>query len=220
MNLKEKRRFEIENQKEKRKEEVIVAAVEVFKEKGIDNAKMTDIAEKAQVGIASIYRYFKTKSEIVVEAATMFLEKEIAELYNPYKNEDFKKLSGIEKVKQILGLFIKLYQNNQNFVSFIYEFDNYVVREQISKDKLSNYEEIIIDLRMIIFDAIKQGKHDNTINKEIDENQFYISITHALMSLCQKLILRGSLLESDKEVDGEVQLKLIIDMAVKYISNN
>ncbi|MFA9399434.1 MAG: TetR/AcrR family transcriptional regulator, partial [Clostridiaceae bacterium] len=53
MNLRKLRQLELDEQKEKRKEEIIIAASEIFKSQGIDNTKMTDIAEKAQVGVAT-----------------------------------------------------------------------------------------------------------------------------------------------------------------------
>ena len=51
-------------------DEVIDAALSrVFIKQGIDKTKMTDIAEEAQIGVASVYRYFKTKPDIAIEAA-------------------------------------------------------------------------------------------------------------------------------------------------------
>ena len=41
-------------------------AAELYLTVGIGNAKMTDIAEKAQIGVASLYRYFGTKQLCIV----------------------------------------------------------------------------------------------------------------------------------------------------------
>jgi AcrR family transcriptional regulator len=219
MNLKQKRKIELERQKDRRKEEVILGAIQVFKENGIVNAKMTDIAEKAQVGVASVYRYFKTKADLVIEAATMFWDLEVSELFENYNNKTFEKLGSIEKIKNILYIFIEFYENHKDFVRFIFELDNYIVNEQITKEKLVNYENSIIDLREVIFDEMRKGKEEGLIRKDISESEFYNTITHALMSLCEKLVLRGNILKSDKEVDGKKQIQLIIDMAVNYIEN-
>ena len=102
MDLIEKRKKENEEQKDKRKELVIIAAIEVFIEKGIENTKMTDIAEKAQVGVASVYRYFKTKTEIVIEAAIRFWDIEIDTFYKLFSKKEFKQLNGLDRVSQIL----------------------------------------------------------------------------------------------------------------------
>lgn len=217
MDLREKRKRELEELKEQRKEEVVAAAVEVFKKQGIENTKMTDIADAAKVGVASVYRYFKTKPDLAIEAATMFWIKEIGELYNYYTNEAFLKKNGIDKVKKILEVFLELYRNHQDFVSFIYEFDNYIIREKIAREKLNDYEKHIVNLKAILLNALESGKEDGTVRRDLIDEQFYFSITHALMSLCQKLVLRGNVLESDQYVNGEEQIRTIIDMAVQYI---
>lgn len=217
MNLREKRKMEQEEQKKQRKEEVISAALEVFKKQGIENTKMTDIADKAEIGVASVYRYFKTKPDIVVEAACKLWEDEIIKLYKYYKTEDFQNKKGITKIQEILQVFLILYLEHQDFIRFIDEFDRYVVRENISKEKIKSYEKSIIDLEATFINALDCGKRDGTIRADVLDEQFYFSITHTLMSLCQKLILRGNVLESDENVKGEEQIKTIIDMAVKYI---
>lgn len=219
MDLKTKRKKELLEQKEKRKEEVIAAAVEVFKEKGIENSKMTDIAEKAEVGVASVYRYFKTKPDLAVEVAIKFWDMEITSLYSEFDKDNINKLIGIEKLKTILNVFVNLYNNHKDFVRFLEEFDNYVIKEQIPSEKLENYENSIINLKHIIFEALEEGKKDGSIRSDINNEVFYITVSHSLMTLAQKLILRGNILKSDNDVSGESQIKLIIDMAVSYIEN-
>lgn len=219
MDLKVKRKLEMDNQKEKRKEEVVIAAISVFKEKGIDNSKMTDIAERAEIGVATVYRYFKTKTEIVIAAAAILWEEKISLLYNKFSDTTFMTINGAERVKVILNLFIDTYQKYPEFISFLEHFDNYIVKESIPLENLESYEKIIIDTKSAIFDAIDQGKKDGSIKSEIDNDVFYITITHALMSLSQKLILRGTILKSDKDIPGELQLKTLIDMAMLYLVN-
>lgn len=219
MDLKTKRKNELILQKEKRKEEVIFAALEVFKEKGIENSKMTDIAEKAEVGVASVYRYFKTKPDLAVEVAVKFWNIETSSLYNELDMDSINKLIGIDKLATILGVFINLYNNHKDFLRFLEEFDNYVIKEQISSEKLETYEKSIINLKKIIFDALEEGKKDGSVHRNVDNEIFYITISHALVTLSQKLILRGNILKSDSTVSGESQIKLITDMAVNYIQN-
>lgn len=214
-----KRKKEIETEKQKRKEEVIAAAVEVFKEKGIENSKMTDIAEKAKVGVASVYRYFKTKPELAIEAAVKFWEEEIELLYDKYVNESFEKLNGLERVEKILGVFRVLYINHQDFIRFVEEFDNYIVKEKISAERLDVYENNIIGLKKTMLEALSAGKKDGSIAENIDGESFYITITHTLMCLCQKLVLRGNIIKSDKDIKAEDQIELVIAMGLSFIKN-
>lgn len=53
-------------QKRKREEAIIKAAMLLISEKGYRNTSIEEIAEKAEVGPATVYNYFGTKSEIFI----------------------------------------------------------------------------------------------------------------------------------------------------------
>lgn len=219
MSLKDKRMNEIKKQKEKRKEDILAAAIEVFKEKSIRSAKMTDIALESEVGVATVYRYFKTKLELVIEAVNWMCKEEILLMFEPFEGDGYKSMNGFEQISFILKLFILLYEAYPDFVALLEQFDNYVVEEQIGLEQLENYEKNIIDLKEITFGAMARGKKDGSIKMDIDNNIFYTTIAHSLMSLSQKLILRGNILKSDSEVNGKKQLALLIEMAEGFIKN-
>jgi AcrR family transcriptional regulator len=217
MNVKTKRHTDTDRQKEERKEKVIIAAIEVFKEKGIENAKMTDIAEKAAIGVASVYRYFKTKPELVIAAAVKFWDLGLAALSDDYAEAVQHELNGLAQVRQILQVSFTVYHEHQDFIRFLEELDYYILKEQIGFEKLAVYENNIFHAKTLLFAALETGKRDGSIRPDIDNNRFCITITRVLMSLCQKLALRGIVLPSDSEIAGEVQLGILIDMAVRYI---
>lgn len=219
MELMEKRKRENEEQKDKRKELVLIAAIEIFAEKGIENTKMSDIADNAQVGVASVYRYFKTKTEIVIESAIKLWGIEIDIFLDMLIQNDFKILNGLDKVSQLLDIFIEMYINHKEFYRFIEEFDNYVVKEKISPERLESYENSILELMPIMINALESGKKDGSISPSINNEQFYMTITHTLMSLSQKLILRNIIINSDNNFEGKAQLELVKDMALEYIRN-
>jgi AcrR family transcriptional regulator len=219
MDLKTKRKKEYEDEKDKRKEAVISIAIQVFIEKGIENSKMTDIAEKAEIGIASLYRYFKTKTEIVIEAAIAFWDLEIDAFYQYFNENDFKSLNGITRVSKILDVFINIYINHKDFFRFVEEFDNYVVKENIPTERLCIYEKNILNLMPVMIEALELGKKDGSITQNLNNEQYYMTITHTLISLSQKLILRNIILSSDNIIEGKAQLELVKDMALKYIEN-
>lgn len=217
MDLREKMRLQRDEEKDRRKEDVLKAAITVFRKSGIERSKMQDFADAAEVGIASVYRYFNNKSEIVIAAATRMWDEEIANFISNFNERGFYKLNGISRVEKILLVFVQVYEDDKQFMRFIEEFDNYIVNENIPREKLKCYEMNILSLMPVMIDALEVGKMDGSINKKVDNNIFYITITHTLISLCQKLILRKNVLNCDEFVSGEAQIKLVIEMALKYL---
>ncbi len=53
-----------------KKEDIIRTASALFLKQGIDSVRMTDIADAAGLGVASLYRYFGTRTKVVIEAGT------------------------------------------------------------------------------------------------------------------------------------------------------
>lgn len=217
MDLRLKRKLEQEKIKNQKMEEVITSAQKVFCKQGIDNTKMTDIAEEAKIGIASLYRYFNTKPDIAVEVACRLWQDMIMALTDLTTSKVQKAGNGREQVEAILQMFLELYHNHQEFLKFIDEFDRYVVKEQVSIEKMRKYEKSIIDLKSVMMTAIENGRRDGTIRRDFDAEAYYFSTTHVLMTLCQKLLLRGKVLESDDIIQGEEQIRMIIDMSVRYL---
>jgi AcrR family transcriptional regulator len=55
-----------DRQKEKRRERILFAAAELFTEAGFDDAKLEDIAARAEVSVPTIYTYFASKSDLLL----------------------------------------------------------------------------------------------------------------------------------------------------------
>src|SRR6056297_946449 len=219
MNLNKKRKREMEIQKEKRRREIIVSALEIFKAKGIGSTKMTDVAKKSENGVATVYRYFSTKSELVVEAATHLWVKEISQIKNLLEEKTFSQSTCIEKIQKILELFLDVYTNQRDLLFFLDEFDTYILKEELTGDQLENYEKNILNLKDTVVNTLNKGIEEGTVKKNLDPELYYTTTTHSLMSLCQKLALRGKILNTDSNFRAEEQIKTLIDISVNYIKS-
>ena len=62
-----------------RRETILDAGFKLFAEKTINPVSMNDVAKAAGVGIATLYRYYSTKQELVLAISTRVWEKYIAE---------------------------------------------------------------------------------------------------------------------------------------------
>ena len=54
--------------KEKKKREILLAAMRVYAEKGARNARVADVAVAAGIGKGTIYEYFRSRNDILTEA--------------------------------------------------------------------------------------------------------------------------------------------------------
>ena len=58
-----------EREKQQRREEIMLAAEEVFFSKGFEKSTMDDVAEKAELSKGTLYLYFKSKEDLHMAVA-------------------------------------------------------------------------------------------------------------------------------------------------------
>jgi TetR/AcrR family transcriptional regulator len=96
-------------------EKIFEAATTVFEEKGMDGARMQDIANKAGINKALLHYYFRTKDHLF-EAVFQKLAGKMFEKFAPVFRED---LTLEEKIRFFYREHITFMQNNPRLPSFI-----------------------------------------------------------------------------------------------------
>ena len=197
--------------KNARIERILLSAFSLFSHTGIDAIAMTDIAKNAEIGVASLYRYFETKDEIAIRTAIWAWENQKKMILPILDDSGYYNKNGIGQLEEIFDLFFKLYQNVPDFFRYIYFFDAYVVCQKIDAERLIPYQAVIESVQKIISDAIFKGIEDGSINSEFKshEKELYYSLMHTLFSATQKLSLSGKMLKMDEDNDDIQQLKLL-----------
>lgn len=215
----EKLAEERDEQKNARIDRILAAAFKLFSSAGIEPVAMTDIAKKAEIGVASLYRYFSTKDEIAIRTAIWAWEEQISEIYPSINNDEYTNGNGLFRLSIIFSLFKKLYMSQPEFLRFIYFFDSYAVNSGIKQERMIEYENVIGKVQMIVADAIKLGLKDNSINKKyIDKTEdLYFTLMHSFFSTAQKLTLSENLLAMNEKSKGSDQLDLLSELLLKGV---
>ena len=194
-----------ESLKSKRSERAVEISAEMFLKHGIDAVKMTDIADACGVGVATLYRYFGTKTVITIAAMT-YLWTDLKEKYRGiYESQSFLNQTGFKRIHDLMKLYLQLFDKHPGFMRLLGEFDLMLIRDEVPKAMLP-----------IVEASYLAGIKDGTIRRDIDFKLFYLTYTHSMMELCKK-ILRGDLLPSDDFAEGKTELNMLIDMAISYL---
>ena len=201
--------------KDLREDSIVYVAAELFLQKGIENVKMTDVAERAELGVATLYRWFGTKDGLVIRAGAL-LWGDLHTLFSSvYEAEDFRACTGIEQVKRLFGVYRTLFREHPDFIRFVGDFDNFVIRARPPQEALREYEASVLNFYPVFLGAYETGLGDGSVRPVADPRLFYDSVCHAILSLTQKL-LRGEILAADGFGDA-AELELLLDMAARYL---
>ncbi len=207
--------FSAESLKNRRTAHIVATAAELFLENGIENVKMTDIADESGIGVATLYRYFGTKTNIAIEVMT-FLWNDLKKLFEErFSSAEFRAKSGIEQLDALIRMFSLLYTSHKDFMRLVGEFDRFIIHENVARSELGEYEKNVFNFYPVLESAFKKGCSDGTIREDLDFRLFYLTFTHALSEMCKKFI-GGEILPSEDFSAAEKELDLLADTAVYF----
>ena len=184
-------------------------ATDLFMSRSIQEVTIRDIAISAQVGEATIYRYFGKKQELVVQAA-MKLQGIVSSGY--FKLDD--KLNGYQKLEAFYLSYLNIFDQHRNFYKFLSEFDAYMSTE--NKDVLNPYEEAVDQYKNAFMKAYEQGLKDGSIKEQENIDLFYFSTTHAVLELCKKLALKA-VLNQDLAIEKLGEVRCLINIVLNEL---
>lgn len=201
-----------------RSAKILTAALKLFCEKGIEDTSVEDVAREAEVGPATIYRYFETKAELAIQSGIAYWQKVSVDYLDRLAEEDYRKGTGKEQLEQIFAIFHRIFTEEFEFLKFLQEFDVFVQKYQVSQQRLAEYEDTILNLKMYVTDALEKGLQDGSLKFAYSVDEIYFSVMHTMLSLMQKLASNGKVLSSDERIDLALQVRIAGELLVKGLS--
>jgi len=216
MGAKEKRERERVEAINKRKLEVINAAKEMFTSKSIETTSMQDIADKAEVGVASVYRYYKNKSDLLYAVALDYIDESIIDM-------DLKLTgSGLDKAGQLIDHLLDGYKTKAQLLSFAEQFETFLLTHGEESNDNATHSEVfrrLLDEEIKILNQVLiEGIEDGTIRKDVDLKETALSMINLYRLIGQKIAFQVEMLHQEKPIQVE-PLKIYKDMMLRYLAS-
>lgn len=200
--------------KERRHKAIVAAAEKLLIESSWDSVQMQDIAKEAEVGVATLFRYFPKKQTLIIAVANQILTEELDFYCDISKQE----ITGIEKVESIFtrvnrldnpgalkkSKFIDVFESN------ISEFDNFAAE---AKD----YFAIRNDISNIVSKIVQEGQADNTLPSDEGVTDEIMTMINNYSLFARKLALMKDIMTLEKHPGISTQLKIMHDMYMERL---
>lgn len=191
---------------------LVSVATKLFMENGITKVTVKDIAQAAEVGEATIYRYFAKKQNIVL-ASILSLQTEVQEKYfNLVKGN-----TGFEMLEIFYNSYLNVFKEKIEYFYFIKEFDSYLSNDEDFPTE--EYEKELANFQTQYMEAYELGLEDGSIKKLSNPTVFYFSTTHAMLELCKKLSMKQALLTQDKSSRKIKEIECLIEVILNSVKN-
>ena len=196
-------------EKERRRQQITVAAKRVFAEKGFSRTTMEDIANEAELSPGTLYLYFKNKDELYASLSLQILQYLIIRLEDVRKKEELDNFQRIGALKEAL---YDVYQFDPLVLINIFHLQSSETLSNLSPELLSDIKELSRKAIRMLADIFKDGIDDGIF---IDYHP--IAIADVVMSLFSGIVLCE---ESKKVFDVKKDfLTQTLDVAFEIFTN-
>jgi AcrR family transcriptional regulator len=198
-----------EREKERRKQQIIVAAKRVFSEKGFNKSTMEDIASEAELSPGTLYLYFKNKEELYASLSLRILQ--YMNIRVQHVNDEVG-LDPIQKMGALQEALLDVYDFDSTTIINLFHLQSSETLKNLSPDFLNEINELS---RKSI------GGIANIINEGLEKNLFIDEHPHALADILWSLFSGVILWEASKSIlnDQKNYLKKTLDIAFRIFLN-
>jgi AcrR family transcriptional regulator len=183
-----------------RRPAMLSAAAEVIRERGLENARVSDVAERAGTSAPSVLYYFETKAELLKEALTSAEE----EYYDDLERE----LDGIESARERLARIVAGGAGDGDYDASLWM--ELWARALRDPDLAATRAELDGRWRRAITDVVLYGQERGEFG-EVEAEDFAVLLSSLLDGLAVQIALK------DEEVTAQRARELSLAFAEKEL---
>ena len=191
-----------------RRQKILETGLQLFSRKTIAAVTMNNVADACGIGIATLYRYYRSKPELVMAIANWvwndYVKKNTQIINDPEKDS----LSAIERYGFFIDTFIDLYRNQKDMLRFNQMFNIYVRSEKVPLDQIKEYTDMINALSVRFQEMILRGQQDGTIRNDISGQTIFSSTLHIMLAVTTRYAF-GLVYTPEGEGEAEWELQLL-----------
>ena len=203
---------------QQREQKILEAAMALFCEKGLEETSIDEIAGRAGVGSATIYRYYETKAQLAIQSGVEYWKKIAQKYLNVTEIKGYSDMTGLKQLECIMDALVMIFEKERGFLKYLQEFEVFVRRYEIDMERLAAYEESIMSLKPRVTDALEKGLQDGTLSFEWSPNEVCYSLAHTAFGVMKRFAWNGSMLELDSQVELILQVKIAIKLLIRGLT--
>ena len=200
-----------------RRERMLTEGFRVFSEESIETVAMQKVADACGLGVATVYRYFRTKTELAIAIGAKIWEKYAVKVEEMYQARGGDAMNAAEELAFFLDCFIDLYRNHKDVLRFIRNFETYVRHENVAKEDIQVYNSVVDGFARKFHAVYQKAEQDGTLRLGLPETKFFYTILYIMLAAAEKFA-EGLVYPSEYEEDMTEELELLKNMILRTYS--
>lgn len=202
---------------DERKLKILDTAFDIFVERTIEAVSMGEIAEAAGVGRATLFRYYPSKLELVIEVCSKKWKDVFDKLDQDRPISSVGEISALDRLIFTLDSYIGMYQNYKELLCYNDNFNHYVSLVGKDNERLTAFHESLASVNIRFHNMFEKAKEDKTFRTDIPEAEF-LRVTVQTMMAAGEHYANGFIWGSEKEHDYTNELLRLKEMILNYVT--
>ncbi len=202
---------------DERKLKILDTAFDIFVERTIEAVSMGEIAEAAGVGRATLFRYYPSKLELVIEVCGKKWKDVFDELDQNRPISSVGEISALDRLIFTLDSYIGMYQNYKELLCYNDNFNHYVSLVGKDNERLTAFHESLASVNIRFHNMFEKAKEDKTFRTDIPEAEF-LRVTVQTMMAAGEHYANGFIWGAEKEHDYTNELLRLKEMILNYVT--
>lgn len=197
-----------------RREKILETAYRVFAEHRITPVTMNDIAKAAGIGVATLYRYYSSKPDLVVAVGTWVWQDFFAQNQT---RADSEAMTAAEELAFYLDSFLELYRRHPAILRFNQFFNVYMQNIQISSEALQPYTDMIGTIYAKFAKMYARAERDGTVRTDMSAKQMFSYTLHIMLAAVTRYAV-GLVYQPDGDINPEAELVLLRNTLLRELT--
>lgn len=171
-----------------RRAEILKAAERLFATKGFYGTTMAEIAEAAEFGTGTLYKFFEDKRSLYIA----MLEEKAEELFSLVRSEVSREQGSLNKLCRLVNVHLSFFEENREFFK-IYIRDRYHFEWNMKDEFGEKVHHKYVSYISFVAEIIQEGIQNKEL-KEVDP----FELAHALTGMINSFIFQWVLKDTEK----------------------
>lgn len=194
-----------------KREKMLETGFRIFSEQVIEAVSMQDVANACGLGVATLYRYFKTKLSLVIAIGIRQWEDYYKEVEELYVKRGGERMTAAEEFEFYLDCYVRLYRKHKDILRFNWNFITYIRHERATADQMQSYNDALNGFARKFHTVYVKAEKDRTLRTDIPENKLLASSMHIMLSVAGRYAVGFAYPSSDND-DRTEELIMLKDM--------
>lgn len=201
----------------KRKKRILRAGFRLIAKKGIEAVSIQEIADEAEVGVATMYKYYQNKPNLVVNISAFVWQDFIQACEKEVSQKDREKLNAYELIAYYADMMIQLYTRQPEVLRFSGDFKTYINREDVPEQVVRVHLDPLAMLRDLFHVQYEAARENGCIRTDIPEDVLYTTATITMLSMAERYA--QGIVWADNERKNHVQeLQVLKEMLLDWVT--